>query len=104
MADFDLSVAPGFVASTQRRQVADWTIPGVYAADGYAIDPAELRMGKIFAIFFATPSTQVGGVNYLYVFDQQTGKIALVDAATGAEAAGGTVFTGTVVRLEAVGQ
>lgn len=104
MADFDLTVAPADVSATCRRQVADFTVPGVYAAGGYVIDPNDVRMGKIFAILFSAPMTAVAGVGYQAFYDASGGAIAFLRMSTGAEAADGTVLTDTVLRVEVIGQ
>jgi len=105
MADFDLSVAPADGSSTCRRQVADWTAPGVYATGGYAITPAEVRMGKIFAFLVASiGGVAVAGAAYLPSYDPVTGRLFFFDAVTGAEAVAGTVFTGATLRVEVIGQ
>jgi hypothetical protein len=96
----DLTVAPPFVASTERRQIAQYTGPATYAAGGDPITPNDVRMGKIFAVLggLITNGTLVRLVTYI----PATEKLFITVPDTGAEASGDlSTYSG---RLEFVGQ
>lgn len=96
----DLTVAPPFTDSTQRRQVFAYTGPTLYVAGGDPIAPEDLRMGKLFAVLggLITDGTLIRVVTYI----PSTGKLFITVPDTGAEASGDlSTYTG---RLEAIGQ
>lgn len=97
----DLTVAPGFVDSTQRRQIVQYTGPVLYAAGGEAVDPKQVRMGKVFAILGAVITS--GSAIRVGVYVPSTGKLQWFVPNTGAEvgAVDLSTFSG---RLEFVGQ
>lgn len=63
----DITVAPPFTDSTQRRQVAAYTGPTSYDPDtGDVLSPEDFRMGKIFAVLPAGPATDFSDVWFLH--------------------------------------
>lgn len=97
----DLTVAPGVVESTQRRQVALVTGPASYPTGGETLDPGDFRMGKVFIV--------LGGISdlteYLMPFyDEPNGKLLWFDNGTGNEVVNGTNLTTYTGRIEVVGQ
>jgi len=98
----DLTVAPPFVESTQRRQVVLYSGPASYATGGDPLDPADFRMGKVFAILGAVAAN--GTTPYLLHFDVATSTIFWYVASTGLEVAGAVDLSGMTVRMEVVGQ
>lgn len=96
----DLTVAPGQVESTVRRQIAAYTGPETYAAGGDALDPAAFRMGKIFAVLGAVITS--GSAIRVGVWDASTEKLMWFVPDTGAEASGDlSTYSGSI---EVVGQ
>jgi len=104
--NLDLTVAPGQVESTCRRQVATLSGPtvaqGGYLTGGITVDPTEVRMGKIFAILGGVLSN--GTAMLLPWYDVATGKLLYFVPNTGAEVANATDLTAYSGRVEFVGQ
>lgn len=97
----DLTVAPPSVESTLRRQIVLYTGPATYATGGDPLDPADFRMGKVFAILGVVASG--GTTPYLLHYDVAASKIMWFVASTGLEA-GAITLSGETVRMEVVGQ
>ena len=96
----DLTVAPGQVESTCRRQIAQYTGPVSYSAGGETVTPADVRMGKLFAILGATISN--GTAVRVGWYNLATGKLMWFVPNTGSEASGD--LSAYVGQLEFVGQ
>jgi hypothetical protein len=96
----DLTVAPGQVESTVRRQIAGYTGPASYAAGGDALAPADFRMGKIFAVLGAVITN--GSAVRVGVWVASSQKLQFFVPNTGSEATGDlSGYSGTI---EVVGQ
>ena len=98
----DITIAPGQVESTCRRQIAQYTGPSSYAAGGDPVVPAVVRMGKVFAVLGGLITN--GTLVRLVTYNPTTGKLFITIPDTGAEVAPGQNLSGYSGRLEFVGQ
>ena len=97
----DLSIAPGQIESTVRRQIVTYTGPALYATGGDPYTAGEARIGKLFAILGGIISN--GTACLVVWWNPTTSKLMVFDMA-GAEVAASTVLSGYTGRLEFVGQ
>ena len=97
----DLTVAPGDVSSTYRRQVAQYTGPASYTTGGESGLAAQVRMGKLFAVL---GSISDGSAVRLAQYDPATDKLLFFVPNTGAQVANAVDLSTFSGRLEFVGQ
>lgn len=103
VANVDITVAPPFTDSTNRRQVAQYTGPAAYANGfGDALSPEQVRMGKIFAVLNGVALKGGTGILVPY-FSVEDGVFYWFDMA-GVEVVNGTDLSDYILRIEAVGQ
>lgn len=104
--DLDITVARPSTPGPERRQVATLTGPsagdGGYLTGGIPVDPAEVRMGKIFAILGAVISD--GSAIRVGWYNVATEKLMFFVPDTGAEVANATDLSTFSGRVEFVGQ
>jgi hypothetical protein len=102
----NMANAPMDVGSTTRRALVTYTGPASYATGGDPVVPANVRMGKVFAIGGGIAAT-VAGTSYLLRLSgpaSATQTIQWFVAATGAEVANAVDLSGATAQLEFIGQ
>lgn len=96
--------APADLSSTCRRQVAYYTGPASYdATNGDVVDPASVRMGKLFIVIPGGLMVD-GATTYALAFDAGTGAFFWFVAATGVAVGNGTNLSNATGYVEAIGQ
>jgi hypothetical protein len=101
-----LANAPMDVGSTTRRALVTYTGPAAYVTGGDPVVPANVRMGKVFAIGGVVAAT-VGGTTYLLRLSgpaSATQTILWYVASTGVEVANGVDLSGATAQVEFIGQ
>lgn len=97
----DLTIAPGQVESTVRRQIAQVTGPASYATGGEALDPGDFRMGKVFVVLGCI-SDLTDIIQPFY--NAATGKLLWFADSSGNEVGNGADISTFAGPLEVVGQ
>lgn len=87
-------------SNTKRRIQGVYTGPASYPTGGDPLLPAELKLGQLHILDFATPTN--GSVVVAVVYDYVNNKVKWFTAA-GAEQNNATDLSGYTVRFEAIG-
>lgn len=93
---------PADLSSTCRRQVCTYTGPDAYVTGGDALDPEQVRMGKLFAFLGGVLTN--GTTPLIAGWVPATSTLQLFVASTGVEVANGVDLSGYSGTFEAIGQ
>lgn len=97
----NLAAAPGFVASTWREQIVEYTGPASYVTGGDPVVPAEVRMGRIFGVYGVISN---GTAVYLVWYDVANQALMIFVPNTGVQVANGVDLSTFVGNLLFIGQ
>jgi hypothetical protein len=97
----NLTVAPADLGATSRRQVAAYAGPASYVTGGDPMVPADVRMGKLFAVLGTISN---GTAVLIPWWNTTTGTLLFFVPNTGAQVANGVDLSTYVGNLEFIGQ